>query len=574
MADEKKKRTPRDILRMVFRRRLMFVLGAAGFMIAALVGAHQYMPLKYTGTTVFRRHTDPAAEERAGSFEVIKRTLEHDLGGRKAVKRAAEELGLAQGLKRNADGSLPQESQRAFQELVQKLMKDIQIDWPVKHEQADLISIGFTHNKPELAQSMPDALVHNYIADVYDKIKGGLEKSQKFLQERVGEVDTRLGLAVKRRIEFETQHAGKLPNDPGVFDQEMRAINADIDTVRRQQEVAVQQRDRLKKIAEGAEANPDAPSQVVKGPNPRLAELKKELDAKKEELKGFEDAVDTAVTLSHMTEKHPTVQALRKKIANIEKEVEKVEKEIEETPKEAVLQTVFGKDSPAAQQLEVALAGVQSQVDLATRELGRLEKRRREVQAVLAGYAPVRQQYLDTIRKCDELEDEKALWQKRLTEIQMAFSAEVAKRRTHLEAVQNAEKQFRPSSPKLLYVLGFALAGGLVFGGAIVFLGNSLDRSVTTPQEAAKHFDLPVCGVIGEILTPWQRLRRRARQWVAEPLVALMLVAIIGMASLNIVLWLQYPEEYQQWKTDRPAFIKSNATYYYQRAVQELKQFP
>jgi len=573
MADEKKKRTPRDILRMVFRRRLMFVLAVAVFAIAALVGA-QYMPLKYTGTTVFHRHTDPAAEERAGSFESIKLTLEHELSGREAVKEASEELGLTRGFERGADGTLTLNGEMAMRTLVEGVMKNIQVRWTVRSRQVDLVSVSFTRDEPDLAQSMPNTLVRNYIAKVHDKIIDQLKKSRDFLQERVSEVDTRLGLALKRRVEFETQHAGKLPNDPGVFDQEMRAINADIDTVRRQQEVAVQQRDRLKKIAEGAEANPDAPSQVVKGPNPRLAELKKELDAKKEELKGFEDAVDTAVTLSHMTEKHPTVQALRKKIANIEKEVEKVEKEIEETPKEAVLQTVFGKDSPAAQQLEVALAGVQSQVDLATRELGRLEKRRREVQAVLAGYAPVRQQYLDTIRKCDELEDEKALWQKRLTEIQMAFSAEVAKRRTHLEAVQNAEKQFRPSSPKLLYVLGFALAGGLVFGGAIVFLGNSLDRSVTTPQEAAKHFDLPVCGVIGEILTPWQRLRRRARQWVAEPLVALMLVAIIGMASLNIVLWLQYPEEYQQWKTDWPAFIKSNATDYYQRAVQELKQFP
>ena len=573
MADEKKKRTPRDILRMVFRRRLMFVLAVAVFAIAALVGA-QYMPLKYTGTAVFHRHTDPAAEERAGSFESIKLTLEHELSGREAVKEASEELGLTRGFERGADGTLTLNGEMAMRTLVEGVMKNIQVRWTVRSRQVDLVSVSFTRDEPDLAQSMPNTLVRNYIAKVHDKIIDQLKKSRDFLQERVSEVDTRLGLALKRRVEFETQHAGKLPNDPGVFDQEMRAINADIDTVRRQQEVAVQQRDRLKKIAEGAEANPDAPSQVVKGPNPRLAELKKELDAKKEELKGFEDAVDTAVTLSHMTEKHPTVQALRKKIANIEKEVEKVEKEIEETPKEAVLQTVFGKDSPAAQQLEVALAGVQSQVDLATRELGRLEKRRREVQAVLAGYAPVRQQYLDTIRKCDELEDEKALWQKRLTEIQMAFSAEVAKRRTHLEAVQNAEKQFRPSSPKLLYVLGFALAGGLVFGGAIVFLGNSLDRSVTTPQEAAKHFDLPVCGVIGEILTPWQRLRRRARQWVAEPLVALMLVAIIGMASLNIVLWLQYPEEYQQWKTDWPAFIKSNATYYYQRAVQELKQFP
>jgi len=552
----------------------MFVLGAAVFAIAALIGAQYYMPLKYTGTTVFHRHTDPAAEERAGSFEAIKLTLEHELGGREAVKRAADELGLTRGLKQGADGSLTPEGQKASQDLVQKLMEDIQIKWPVKSKEVDLISVSFTHDTPDLATSMPDTLVRKYIDKVSDEIVKRLDKGHTFLQERVGEVDTRLGLVVKQRIEFETQHAGKLPSDPGIFDREMREISADIDTVRRQQEVAVQQRDRLKKIAEAAKANPDAPSQVVKGPNPKLGELKKELDAKKEELKGFEDAVDTAVTLRHMTENHPTVQALRKKIANIEREIKKIEKEIEETPEEAVLQTVFSKNSSAAKELEVALAGVESQVDMATRELDRLEKRQRELQAVLADYAPVQQQYHEIIRKCDELESEKANWQKRLTEVQMALSAEVAKRRTHLEAVQMAEKQFLPSSPKLLVVLGFALVGGLLVGGGLVFFCDTIDRSISTKQDAAKHFNLPVCGVIDEILTPRQRLKRRARQWGVEPLGALILVAIIGVASLNIVLWLRDPDGYDQLHEDPKTFIGSRATYYYQRAIQKLKQYP
>jgi len=570
MPEDKKKWTPRDVLRIVFRRRLMFVLGAAAFVIAALVWA-EYMPLEYTGTTVFHRYTDPAAEERAGSFEFIKLTLEHELSGREAVKKASEELGLTRGFERGADGMLTLNGEMAMRTLVEGLMKNIQVGWPVRSQQVDLVSVSFTHDEPDLAQSMPNTLVRNYIAEVYDVIVNRLEKSHKFLQERVSEVDTRLDRAIKGRTVFEGQHAGKITADPGVFERQMQDISAEIDTVRRQIETATHERDQLKKIAEAATDNPDAPSQVIKGPNPKLDELKKELDAKKEELKGFEDAVDTAVTLRHMTEQHPTVQALRKKIANIEKEVEKVEKEIEETPKEAVLQTVFGKDSL---ELTMKLASAQSAVDLASGELKRLEKRLEGPQDLVTGYAPIRQEYLEHIRRCDELEGEKANWQKRLTEIQMALSAEVASRRTHLDATQNAEKQFRPSSPNLQRVLLFALAGGLLFGGAIVFLGSLLDRSVTTPQEAAKHFDLPVCGVIGEIVPRKTRFLRATRGLVIEPVVALVLVAIIGVAGLNIVMRLQHPEHYQQWKKDRSAFIKSNATDYYRRAVQELKQFP
>jgi len=548
-----------------------FLAHAAVFAIMALLGA-QYIPLKYTGTTVFHRYSDPAAEERAGSFETIKRTLEHDLGGRNAVKRAAEELGLAQEFKRDTDGSLTPDGQKAFQELVQKLMENIQIQWLVKHEQADLISVSFTHDDPDLAQSMPNTLVRNYIAHVYDEMVSGLDKSHKFLQERADEVDTRLASAVKRRVEFETQHAGKLPNDPGVFDQEMRAINADIDTVRRQQEVAVQQRDRLKKIAEAAEANPDPPSQVVRGPNPKLGELKKDL-------RKYETILDDQFVLKGMTERDPIIQRLRKRIAEIKKE-------IEETPAEAVLQTVFGKDSPAAQQLEVALAGVQSQVKLATRELDRLQKRHREIQTLLAGYAPTRQQYLDIIRKCDELEGEKANWQIRLTAVRMALLAEVAKRRTHLETVQLAERQSLPESPKLSHVLGLALIGGLVYGGLLVFVHNVVNRSIAgtfvwlarilDPSAlpplalAAAHSEAPADDA--EVETRSSRTWQTVRRFVLQPVIALILVVVLAAAILNITLWLHYPDQYEQWKTDPMAYVFDSVRATIVAPVRELRQ--
>ncbi|KPK48818.1 MAG: hypothetical protein AMK72_05995 [Planctomycetes bacterium SM23_25] len=80
--------------------------------------------------------------------------------------------------------------------------------------------------------------------------------------------------------------------------------------------------------------------------------------------------------------------------------------------------------------------------------------------------------------------------------------------------------------------------------------------------------------MIDEILTPGQRLKRKARQWGVEPLGALILVAIIGVASLNIVLWLRDPDGYDQLHEDPKTFIGGRAAYYYQRAIQKLKQFP
>ena len=560
MAETKRKPTPRDILRMVFRRRRMFVLGAAAFALTALIGA-EYMPLKYTGTTIFERRMDTASLEitrsRTETFESIKLTLQHELVGRTAMERAVTELDLTRGMHRGPDGELTLKGQMDKQELVKALMDKTQMQFNVRSPEVDLISVSFTDEDPDLAQKMPNTLVRNYITRISEEIVSRLTKSRDFLQTQVGNADGRLQEATRARIDFEAQHGGMLPDSPGALQERMQQMSTDMDTIRRQQAVAKQKLQRLKALAEKAAAAPGEPIQVVKGPNP-------ELDRLKQDLRTFRDDLANAMILRHMTEKHPTVQTLHKKI-------EEIEKEIEETPEETVIQKIYGSEGPG-DDLAMALAAAQSEVEMADKELERLQGRLNAVQLLVANYAPVRQQYLELSTKVGEFEAEKQSWQNRLTGVQMALEAEVAKRRTHLNAVQLAEKQFRPSSPKLLYVLGFALAGGLAFGGAVVFLSNTLDRSISATQDAAKHFNLPVCGVIDEIATPGERLWRNVRRGVVEPTIALILVGIIAVAGLNIALWLHYPEEHKQWQEDPTAFVGRRATYYYQRGVQKLKQ--
>ena len=50
----------RNLVRQIFRRKTLFLLGAALAAIVGLLGAH-YAPLKDTGRTVFERRTDAAA---------------------------------------------------------------------------------------------------------------------------------------------------------------------------------------------------------------------------------------------------------------------------------------------------------------------------------------------------------------------------------------------------------------------------------------------------------------------------------------------------------------------------------
>jgi len=566
MAEVEAKTTPRDVLRVVFRRRRLFVVGAAVFAIAALIGA-QYWQVKYTGTAIFERRTDAAGQEstsrtQSDSFESSKLTLEHELAGRTALETAVEELGLTKGLARGPDGVYTLEGKMKKQELIQDLLKDIVVKWDVRSDQVDLISISFTHNDPELAQEMPNTLVKNYITKASEQIIQRLTDSKDFLQKQVDTSDVRVTELTKQRIEFEAQYAGMLPETPGALQQQADQMQTDIETLRRQQTVALQKLERNKELAKGTATDPDEPVQEVRGPNPEIAEIEKEI-------KDYKDRLEQATTVSRMTDNHPTVKTLKMKIEQLDEK----KKYIEKTEPEVVIQKVFDT-RPAANKgsvdVTMEIAAAQAEVDMTTAELERIDARLKQVQGLLANYAPVRQQYLELVKKLSEQEAEKDRWQKRLTEVQMALSAEVAKRRTHLNQVQLAEKQFRPSSPKLLYILGLALVGGLACGSGLVFITNVLDRSVFTTQEAGTHFGLPVCGVIGEIVTPHQRRWRRMRRLLIEPVVALLLLAVAAVAGLNIVLWLQFPEQYEQWNQAPWAYVSRQVADGAQRLRQAL----
>ena len=143
-------------------------------------------------------------------------------------------------------------------------------------------------------------------------------------------------------------------------------------------------------------------------------------------------------------------------------------------------------------------------------------------------------------------------------DVKMSLEAEASKRRTHLESVQAARKENRPSSPKLLTILAVAIVGGLGFGGGLVFLINLMDRSIMTVEDAAKSFDVPVFGVIGEIVSPHQRVMRKLRKWLVAPVVSAAVLLTLGICALNVVLLLEFPEKHEDWRRNQVGFVKGS----------------
>ena len=553
------KKNMRDFLRIVFRNRLRFLLGSALVAIVVLQVAHYNWPLKYTGLTKFQRRTDVAGQGGKGgtteSFENIKLTLEHDLMGRNAVALVAEELKLFEGLPRDADGELTRVGVMAKQEIVAKLRRDIQITWEVKTRDVDLVAVRVRHADRRLARDIPDLLVTNYINKISQQIVARLTASRDFLLKRVNDCNLRLMELNKQRLDFETLHADAMPDDPGALQERIRKIEANIETLRISEDTARSKLQRLLGLLNAPTSRPSGRvttqpvMMTVKRPNPEWQRL----DGKVRELRE-----SLAAQRIGKTAKHPTIIALQDQIKLLEKRISTVEKEVDV---EVPVPTVAPRDIPRNTiALQAQIAAAKSELEIATQEKTRLEKDLKPLLKLSKNFAPIRQEYTAIIDKIKKEEQELNTWRSRYTGVQMDLAAEVAKRRTPLSAVQAAEEQDKPSSPSLALVLGLAVVGGLGVGAGLVFLASVLNRTVNTVEDAVQRFQVPVHGVISEIVSRRRQLTRRLRRWLLMPTVATVTLIVLAASVLSVCLWLRSPTKYKGWQNDPMGFVRKSAS--------------
>lgn len=583
MEPTTKKKTPRDILRILFRRRNLFLISAWLFAFVALQLAVHYVPVKYTGMTKFERRAEPASDAVKGTsgFGTRKLTLEFELAGYNAIRAVVEELGMTQGLPHDRTGQLTQAGQNELQAMVNKLQENTTVQWEVRSENVDLISVSVVHKNPELAKKIPDTLVKNYIHRIYETTRKNLSENKDYLQERVSKVKDEIRGITDEKIAFEVEHADMMPDSPIALQERINDLQIELESAQRTQQTAEKKIARLDAMkqevaattqpaedtpapqSQPAEPGPLAststqpagnqaqPSQVVMGPNPELARLEDQLQQYREQLEMM------LIVPPRKTEAHPDVKAMRSMIAQLEEK-------IKNTPEEVVIQTIFSKDQRdqfdlMAAQLAMQRADAQAELQDARRRIVKLQAKLNKYEQLQQNFAPVRQEYMQIVNRLENKQAELDAQQAKLNDLQMALSAEIAQRRTSLNTVETAKTQFRPSSPSLLLVLGGSLVGGLAFGVGLVLLTVLMDRSFSSPDEAQAHFEIPVVGTIREIVPKSRQRMRFLRRLLFVPLITLLLLATLGVSIFNAVLWLHFPDEYTQWNAAPLHYLQQQA---------------
>ncbi len=542
MPEETAKKTPHDILRIVLRRWRLFVLSSSVVAIALMWILPRVWPRKYTSMAGIERSTLPVADKIIQSdIDRLQRTFAKSLAGRKAIERVVKDLGFIKNLPHDPEGNLTDEGKKSEQEIVNELKKGIRVDSEVRGSTVDIIRVEVTHPDPDLARRIATKLVQNYQSDILKGVEDRLKTTRDFLNEKVKLARKKVADVVKQRIDLESNNARMSLDRPGALQSEIDRITINLETLRFRQNVEKKilllLRDRIQALQQPSSqpSSTDTQPVQIERENPKLRRLKSDLQ-------NYRDLLEVALRVNHMTEKHPDVIALRDRI-------EVLEKRIEGTSETEIVK-VYGMSDPAnpapaaavaAQAVGAEVVSRQALFDMTTSDIERQQRRLKQLKLAKSNSPSVWRQYEQILEELKHERGRLGRWQKQLEEVQIALGAETSKKRTQIE-LHLAQKQFRPSSPKLTRVLGLALIGGLAFGGGLAFLCNWMDRTIGSTEDAMKYFALPVHGVIGEITTPRDRLWKRIRNWVVSPIVALILGCCLLVGVLNVYLWLRVPE--------------------------------
>lgn len=536
-------KSARDILRVIFRRRWLFVFSSTVVTLVILATA-PYWPRQYTGEALFETSTDPASEDLmdrgSHSFEAVQMTLKQELAGRNAIEEALHALKCTEGLPREEDGTqLSEQGMMLFQQMVQDVQKRVLVSTEVSGRNVNYIRVRFTDSDPKLAQELPNQLIIQYRARKPEQRLRSFESSREFLSGRVASIEKALQDLKRQRDEVEKKSNGQMP-DLGTLIRQIDDLQTDIRVLSVQRDSA---RLRVAGLREALErsADNDEPLSEKRGPNPEIKLLRDQINENKRMLERMIPPV------GRMKETHSDVIALRSNI-------EQLETRLAETPEEIVIEKIYGTPETRAM-YNIQLAAAQAEYDMRNGEIERLEARLANLESLSINYLPIRQEYQDLAtqitRRTDELDDA----QRQLRDLERHVAAEVVQKALRLQTIQDAQKPYLPSFPRLWHIVGAAVLGGLAVGAGLVFLSHTLDRSVSTSEDADELFGVPVCGVVSEIVTRRQRAVRRLAFWGLGPVITAVLVMALGSALLNAVLWLHHPEEYIRWRNDPLRYV-------------------
>jgi len=413
---------------------------------------------------------------------------------------------------------------------VEEVLNDLRRRTVVSGDGRNLFSLSYTGPSRETAVKVVQSLLTVFVESNLGNTRKDMASAKVFIDDQLKEYARQLDAAERRVAEFKANNIGYLPGENNyttkldLAKEELAKTQAEIEDNKRQRDELLKQIASVPRMIEGINptegfgAGPPVAGGGDAGTDPRVAELEQKLKTLRE----------------NYTDDHPDVIRAKRLLDEAKREAQNDDDKAAQD--NAPVTPRIGRTSapnPVYDHLQIQLVSVETTIASLESRLQRnqasVDKWRdlaKSVPEVAAEMAKLTRDYDVTKKSYDELLN-------RRESAKIGSDLETQTQTVQFRVVDPPDAPPLPVAPKRPLLLALVLVGGIVAGGAFVFLLAQADDSVSTIRELKDALALPVLGGISHVTTPLQRRQNVVGTLAFTAVFLALVVAYIAIVSFG-----------------------------------------
>ena len=561
------------ILRRRWRPALLglTLVGTVAFWIS------QYLPREYGTATLFERRDDVVLRNLVRSnspynFGQIKSSLILDMTGSRALAEAAIVIGLLPPDFLQSKDALSNEEQRRLDHALAKYNLRATVRQVESNPNLDTIELRCTANDPTIASKFVVALRDGYIQRTRAQITDVLGNSQTFLVNEINRLDNQIAEANRKLQEQCADFRGVDPTNPAAAAVRLEAFETEAERLRQRlaeldAQIATREKFLTSEMLNESSAVYAVPNAASSAAPPVLPETNSKLD---QAIRQVEQEITDSILLHRMTNEHPTVKTLQRKLDNLlaAREAARAATTLAEpgdapessSTDESAETPVPQPDLPTARQrlaqqdpvmaghrlrVELELDALRAQAEVARKHLEEADSRKEKFSAL---YTRLVDSGDESRRVEEQIEQDKttaSVWRQHLAQLERILAAENEERGTQFVLLEEPKQSPRAIKPQASAIFAVCLGCGLAAAALLIALCELTDRSFRTASQVTRTLGLPVLECVTVINTPKIRRRRMVARMIWTPALSVLLCAFLVSALLAYAS-LEHPQLHTQ----------------------------
>ncbi|MGO9095656.1 MAG: GumC family protein [Bryobacteraceae bacterium] len=416
-----------------------------------------------------------------------------------------------------------QVARKPLEDVIEDMRKDIHITQAgsLQTQNKGPISafeVSFEYSNRYVAQKITAELARNFIDANIRTLASQSAATTDFLKDQWEAAKKQLDELENRMTEFRVKNAGRLPEELQANLQTLRSLETQLagvnDAINRigQDRLMLEgqiriYREQLTALSQGAD------SITARVKDERLAQAEHDVSTAESALASLKQ---------RYKDTHPDVKQAEAQLEVLRQKRDALLKAEAEKPPETGPKTLSRQDAKGGQELEAAIARVQSQIQVQDMELADRNKAQAKINEAISAYTARIQASPVMERDYTELSRDYAMAKTLYEELnakkaqsEAATALENRQYGERLELLESASLPETPAKPNRWLIIGAGLGIGLALGMFLTGAREMKDTSLKNLKDARAYTNLPVLGTVPLLENDLVVRRKRRLTWLA-----------------------------------------------------------